>query len=199
MFEKFTEPARQVVVEAQAIAQRCQHTEVTERHLLVGLASAARPSIASLAIEELDTRRDIGSAYIAEAGYPVDDRAGRGQTPFSPTVKQVLEFSLREALSLGHNYIAPEHLLLALGRVEGGLGPLPSPDLVREAVVRLLCGDPRTRGAQAERQRRERLRAQATAEVAIVLARVHDGSFDDEALAAIAAELAAAVADRLGV
>jgi ATP-dependent Clp protease ATP-binding subunit ClpC len=31
--------------------------------------------------------------------------------------KKVHEYALREALSLGHNYIGPEHILLALSRL----------------------------------------------------------------------------------
>jgi ATP-dependent Clp protease ATP-binding subunit ClpA len=44
-----------------------------------------------------------------------------GQLPFSALSKKVLEVSLRESLSLGHQHIGPEHLLLGLARVsEGG-------------------------------------------------------------------------------
>jgi ATP-dependent Clp protease ATP-binding subunit ClpA len=37
--------------------------------------------------------------------------------PFSITAKKALENALREALSLGHNYIGTEHLLLSLIRM----------------------------------------------------------------------------------
>jgi ATP-dependent Clp protease ATP-binding subunit ClpA len=44
-----------------------------------------------------------------------------GQLPFSALSKKVLEVSLRESLSLGHQHVGPEHLLLGLVRVsEGG-------------------------------------------------------------------------------
>jgi ATP-dependent Clp protease ATP-binding subunit ClpC len=36
-----------------------------------------------------------------------------GQIPFTPRAKKVLELALREALSLGHNYIGTEHILSA--------------------------------------------------------------------------------------
>jgi ATP-dependent Clp protease ATP-binding subunit ClpA len=42
--------------------------------------------------------------------------------PFSPRNKKVLELSLREALRLKHNYIAPEHILLGMLRDGEGLG-----------------------------------------------------------------------------
>ena len=40
----------------------------------------------------------------------------RGDRSFRPDAKNVMELSLREALTLGHNYIGTEHLLLALVR-----------------------------------------------------------------------------------
>jgi ATP-dependent Clp protease ATP-binding subunit ClpA len=41
--------------------------------------------------------------------------------PFSKRAKKVLELSLREALRLGHNFIAPEHIMLGLLREGEGL------------------------------------------------------------------------------
>ena len=44
-----------------------------------------------------------------------------GHLAFSPRAKKLLELSLREALRLGHNYIAPEHIMLGLLREGQGL------------------------------------------------------------------------------
>jgi ATP-dependent Clp protease ATP-binding subunit ClpA len=41
--------------------------------------------------------------------------------PFTRRTKKVLGLSLREALQLGHDYIAPEHILLGMLRDGGGL------------------------------------------------------------------------------
>jgi ATP-dependent Clp protease ATP-binding subunit ClpA len=46
---------------------------------------------------------------------------GSGHTPFSPRAKKVLELSLREAMRLKHNFIAPEHIMLGLMREGRGL------------------------------------------------------------------------------
>jgi ATP-dependent Clp protease ATP-binding subunit ClpA len=46
---------------------------------------------------------------------------GGGHIPFSPRAKKVLELSLREALRLKHNFIAPEHVMLGLLREGQGL------------------------------------------------------------------------------
>jgi ATP-dependent Clp protease ATP-binding subunit ClpC len=37
---------------------------------------------------------------------------------WTPESRKVAELALREALSLGHNYVGPEHILLALIRVD---------------------------------------------------------------------------------
>jgi ATP-dependent Clp protease ATP-binding subunit ClpA len=44
-----------------------------------------------------------------------------GHSPFTNRAKKVLELSLREAIRLKHNFIAPEHLMLGLLREGHGL------------------------------------------------------------------------------
>jgi ATP-dependent Clp protease ATP-binding subunit ClpA len=53
---------------------------------------------------------------------PATERPIRGHIPFSPRAKKVLELSLREALRLKHNYIAPEHIVMGILREQHGLG-----------------------------------------------------------------------------
>ena len=71
--------------------------------------------------------------------------APSGHIPFTPRAKKVLELSLREALSLGHNYIGTEHILLGLVREGGGVAAQVlvkeggSLTRVRQAVVQLLA------------------------------------------------------------
>ncbi len=50
--------------------------------------------------------------------------ASGGHIPFSPRSKKVLELSLREAVRLHHNFIAPEHIMLGLLREGEGMGAL---------------------------------------------------------------------------
>ena len=49
---------------------------------------------------------------------------GSGHIPFTRRNKKVLELSLREALRLGHKFIAPEHILLGLLREGEGMAVL---------------------------------------------------------------------------
>ena len=54
----------------------------------------------------------------AEALPPNIEPSTTGQIPFTFPARRVLELSLREALSLGHNYIGTEHLLMGLVRYQ---------------------------------------------------------------------------------
>jgi ATP-dependent Clp protease ATP-binding subunit ClpA len=52
-------------------------------------------------------------------------RRGPGRhRPFTPRARKVLELSLREAIRLRHNFIAPEHIMLGILRENGGLAAL---------------------------------------------------------------------------
>jgi ATP-dependent Clp protease ATP-binding subunit ClpA len=50
--------------------------------------------------------------------------SGTGHIPFSPRAKKVLELSLREAIRLKQNFIAPEHIMLGILREGKGLAAL---------------------------------------------------------------------------
>jgi ATP-dependent Clp protease ATP-binding subunit ClpC len=132
VFERFTEPARQVGVLAQDEARLLGHGFVGTEHLLLGLlreeAGVAARVLASLEVT-LDEVRSRVSEIVAggEAG------ATTGQIPFTPRAKNVLELALREALGLGHNYIGTEHVLLGLVREQDGVAARILVDLGADA------------------------------------------------------------------
>nr|MBA3472035.1 NDP-hexose 4-ketoreductase [Rubrobacter sp.] len=135
MFERFTERARMVVVLAQEEAVRFGHSYIGTEHLLLGLIredeGVAARALGSLNVTISKVREQVESIV----GYG-EERMG-GQAPFTPRSKRHLEFALREALRLGHNYIGTEHILLGLvsenegnaARVLSNLGV--NPDKVR--------------------------------------------------------------------
>jgi ATP-dependent Clp protease ATP-binding subunit ClpC len=90
------------------------------------------------------------------------DEVARGQMPFTPRAKKVLELSLREAMSLGHKYIGTEHILLGIVRENEGvaiqiLRELGAADEnVRRTVAGLLGGSA-YRPTPMPRERRRRL------------------------------------------
>ena len=69
-----------------------------------------------------------------------------GQIPFTPRAKKVLELALRESLSLGHNYIGTEHILLGLMHENEGVAVRilldfhVSSEKIRDEMLRMLSG-----------------------------------------------------------
>ena len=112
MFERLTDRARRVLVEAREEALSLNHSFIGTEHLLLGLirqdeAVAARV-LESLGISPVAVRAKVEETVGPAASSPP------GSPPFTPRAKKVLELSLREAVQLGHNYIGTEHILLDL-------------------------------------------------------------------------------------
>ena len=119
MFERFSGPARHVVVSAQEEARELDHNYIGTEHLLLGLL-AASDSLASASLTALGyTRDDVQAKLVAIVGR--GKASAGGHIPFTPRAKKVLELSLREALQLKHNYIGTEHILLGLLREGEGM------------------------------------------------------------------------------
>src|SRR5207248_887978 len=133
MFERFTERARQVVVLAQDEARALKHNYIGTEHILLGLLREEE-GLAARVLESLDITVEEVRAQVARI-VGQGDEVTTGQIPFTPRAKKVLELALREALSLGHNYIGTEHILLGLVREHEGLAARISgnqvPDLLK--------------------------------------------------------------------
>jgi ATP-dependent Clp protease ATP-binding subunit ClpA len=153
VFERFTERARHVVVLAQDEARGLGHAYIGTEHLLLGLVreeeGLAARVLASLEITLVAARARVLEIVGRGEGMP------SGQIPFRPKAKKTLELALSEALSLGHNYIGTEHVLLGLVRLNDGTGMAvlrdlgAEPETIRNEMIRLLSG-PGTRETGAE-------------------------------------------------
>jgi ATP-dependent Clp protease ATP-binding subunit ClpA len=120
MFERFSPSGRQVIVLAQDEARRFNHNYIGTEHLLLGLL-AEPDGVARRALQAAGVTLDDARAGV-EAAVGRGKRPPSGHIPFTPSAKKVLELGLREALSLHHDYIGTEHLLLGLVREREGLG-----------------------------------------------------------------------------
>jgi ATP-dependent Clp protease ATP-binding subunit ClpA len=144
-FKRFTPKARNAVTNAQAAAQARKHGFVGTEHVLLGLFAAQDDNVAVMALGRLGADRAAVERLVDERVTPGDEPV-TGHIPFTPLAKQTLERSLREALMLGHNYIGTEHIVLALRKVEDGVGAQVLADLgvayddLRTTVVQLLVG-----------------------------------------------------------
>jgi len=107
-----------VVVLAQDEARLLKHNYIGTEHLLLGLLREEE-SLAARVLESLDvTLEEAREQVLRIVGR--GDEVTVGQIAFTPRAKKVLELSLRESQSLGHNYIGTEHILLGLlGEGEG--------------------------------------------------------------------------------
>jgi ATP-dependent Clp protease ATP-binding subunit ClpC len=150
LFERFTERARQVVVLAQDEARALKHNYIGTEHILLGLLREEE-GLAARVLESLDITVEEVRAQVARI-VGQGDEVTTGQIPFTPRATKVLELALREALSLGHNHIGTEHILLGLVRVDDGIAShlLPDKDAVRDKVIELL--GPQAVGAPPRRR-----------------------------------------------
>jgi ATP-dependent Clp protease ATP-binding subunit ClpC len=153
MFERFTERARQVVVLAQEEARTLKHNYIGTEHILLGLLREEE-GLAARVLESLDiTVERVRGQVVRIVGS--GEEVTSGQIPFTPRAKKVLELALREALSLGHNYIGTEHILLGLVRENEGVAARILLDFdadsekIRNEVIRMLSGPSRGRSGAA--------------------------------------------------
>ena len=154
MFERFTERARQVVVLAQDEARALKHNYIGTEHILLGLLREEE-GLAARVLESLDITVEEVRAQVARI-VGQGDEVTTGQIPFTPRAKKVLELALREALSLGHNYIGTEHILLGLVRENEGVAARILLDFdadaekIRNEIIRMLSGPGRRQGGAAQ-------------------------------------------------
>jgi len=111
-YQRYTNRARHVVVQAQQEARDGGQAHITPAHLLLGLLHepdglGAKAIVAAGASPA--AVREAALATIGPGGATTPD-----EITFSSLGVKTLELTLREALRLGHNYIGTEHLLLGL-------------------------------------------------------------------------------------
>ena len=130
MFERFSEPARLVVVYAQEEARGLGHPHIGAEHILLGVV---RVEVAILPAGLDDIRARIGKG----------PGTWSGQIPFTSGAKSTLERAVGEALALGHTHVAPAHLLLGLAdEPEAVLAAGATSERIRTAAMRRLATSP---------------------------------------------------------
>ena len=161
MFERFTDRARRVVVLAQEEARLLKHHYIGTEHILLGLIHEG-DGVAAKALESLGISLEAVRSQVEKIIGKGKSEPG-SHIPFTPRAKKVLEFSLREALQLGHNYIGTEHILMGLIREGEGVAAQVLIKLganlanVRKEVINLLSDYPGPRGGRPQgRSRRGR-------------------------------------------
>jgi hypothetical protein len=113
-FSRFTDRAKRAVLASRQEAIRRRNEQVLPEHVVLGMlhepAGMAARTIAALGVPAEAAREALAAALPP----PLPREPGKGHVPFDSRCKTALEFALREALGLGHNYIGTEHLLLGV-------------------------------------------------------------------------------------
>ena len=141
-FDKFTGPARKVVVLAQDEARHFNHNYIGTEHLLLGLireeeGMAAR-ALGVLGVDLDEVREQVESIV----GY--GEEGTGAQAPFTPRVSGVLQQALLESEQLDHDYVGTEHILLGLTNETEGVAARVlrnldvDPDAIRREIIERL-------------------------------------------------------------
>ena len=113
VFERFTQPAREVLQVAQDEARLMHHAHLGTEHMLVGLAHGEDDAAALL--HRFGLTSDRARAEVVQLVGMGDHRVG-GELPFTPAARDAVEQALGEAMRLGHERVDSAHLLLAILR-----------------------------------------------------------------------------------
>jgi ATP-dependent Clp protease ATP-binding subunit ClpA len=155
VFERFTESARQVVVNANGAARELGHPHIGTEHVLLGLL-ADPDDDASRVLASFGVTAGLARERVVEV-VPPGDPPTVGRIPFAPRVKRVLEIALRESLRLESTSVEPEHILLALVRETESVGAqiLLGFDVSAETVRSKLLARPGVAGVVVPGSREE--------------------------------------------
>ncbi len=117
MFEKFTERARQVILQAREEALELGHSYLGSEHIL--LALIREEDIPTLVLSRFGLTPDkVKKAVMGQ----INRGSHTGEILFAPDAKRVIEFAVEEARILHHQFVGPEHLLIGIVREKTGLG-----------------------------------------------------------------------------
>lgn len=143
--ERFTDATKDVLRQAAAGAAELRHEHIGTEHLVYALCGdhAAGKVLSTLGVNRGAVLGQIGRQV--GTGRGAKKQARQNTTHLSAVLDQG---ALREALQLGHNYVGPEHLLLAVVR-QAGTGDVGAqilvelglePSRVRDAIMHELNG-----------------------------------------------------------
>jgi hypothetical protein len=114
MFERFTDKARRVVVQAQHEARELRHTFIGTEHLLLGVLHE-NDGLAVRVLSSLHVDPEALAGQVKElVGEGHESVVVSEHIPFTPDAKKTLEGALREAQRMHHGYIGTEHVLLSI-------------------------------------------------------------------------------------
>lgn len=145
MFERFTDRARKLIVLAQQEADRSGQRRIGTEHILLALLEEQQSKASRILIDRGVTRESL-IPVISDLPElePVDEADGMR---FTIDAKTVFSLGYQESSALGHEFVAPEHILLGLlADVEGDAAKVmsytaDSVGRIRQEVIKAISGD----------------------------------------------------------
>jgi len=116
----FTPRAQQALALARKEADRLNHHFVGTEHVLLGLMKLGQ-GVAVNVLGKMGLNLETLRAEIEKQVGPGPDGKMIGNIPYTPRVKKVLAFAVKEAKALNHTYVGTEHILLGLLREGDGV------------------------------------------------------------------------------
>lgn len=113
MFQRFTDRARKIMGLANQIAQHFNKDMINTGHVLLGLIKEGT-GVAAHILKDLDVDLEKLRLDAEKAIEPGPDMVVMGKLPQTPQTKKVIEFAIKEAEKMNHNYVGSEHILLGL-------------------------------------------------------------------------------------
>ena len=112
VFDKFTERSQIVLLEAQKESQYFKHGYIGTEHVLLGILKEGGFAKKVLYINgiTIDKARDCIDEYLGFGDIDISI----GEMLLNPKTKRAFDDSLTKSMMYNHNYINPEHILLAL-------------------------------------------------------------------------------------
>ncbi len=113
-FDRLTARTQLALERSQDEARRLGHDYVGTEHLLLGLLAVPECVAAEVLVEQGITTPAVETHVLATVGQ--GPGAGTATLSHTPRAVRVLTGALPASVSLGHNYIGTEHLLLSMYR-----------------------------------------------------------------------------------
>jgi ATP-dependent Clp protease ATP-binding subunit ClpB len=144
--EKWTEKARQALVDAQTEAQERHNSQIEPEHLLLALVTQPEGVVPAVLRTAGAQPQALATALRGELDRMPRVHGTDVQVYVSPRLSRVLNAAQTEAGQLRDEYLSTEHLLLALCEDTGAAGRLlKGQGITREAVLSALS---QVRGSQ---------------------------------------------------
>ncbi|MFB0918227.1 MAG: ATP-dependent Clp protease ATP-binding subunit [Clostridiaceae bacterium] len=121
MIDRLTERARRVIIKAQEISKQLGHGYIGSEHILYGLTAVeglTKDMLTSFGV----TTDGLSSVIVQLVGQRAQiNNIPQNAIAMTPRTKRLIEGSQEIASNLNHNYIGPEHILLALLEEQEGI------------------------------------------------------------------------------